>query len=131
MTSKQPWRANLTSYLKFVGQITFAVMFVWTVLALFGPNDGNKERRNKEHLPLLELSASPQRKTPMVTMWCLLTVARLSSQSLLCKQRHLLMFSPQRGLPMYHLVGLHYPVIMSLRLAVCKHFFGSSPSPLT
>ena len=35
MASKQPRRSDLTSYLKFMAQITYATMFVWTVLALF------------------------------------------------------------------------------------------------
>ena len=33
--SKQPRRSDLTSYLKFVAQTTYATMFVWTVLKLF------------------------------------------------------------------------------------------------
>ena len=33
--SKQPWRSNLKSKLKFMAQTTYASMFVWTVLGLF------------------------------------------------------------------------------------------------
>ena len=62
MASKQPQRSDLTSDLKFMTQTTYATMFVWTVLAFFGPNDGKKEERT--HLPLRELSALPQLKIP-------------------------------------------------------------------
>ena len=34
MTSKQPRRSNLKSYLKFMAQTTYATMFVWTDLAV-------------------------------------------------------------------------------------------------
>ena len=38
VASKQPWRSDLTSDLKFMAQTTYATMFVWTdldVLKLF------------------------------------------------------------------------------------------------
>ena len=34
MASKQPWRSDLTSDLKFMAQTTYATMFVWTDLAV-------------------------------------------------------------------------------------------------
>ena len=43
MTSEQSRRSDLTSDFKFLAQITYATMFVWTVLALFGPNGGKKK----------------------------------------------------------------------------------------
>ena len=53
MTSKQPLRSNLKSDLKFMAQITYATMFVWTVLTFFELCE--KERRKKDNSPLLEL----------------------------------------------------------------------------
>ena len=40
-------RSDMTSDLKFMAQITYATMFVWTVLALFGPNGKSKEDRRQ------------------------------------------------------------------------------------
>ena len=59
VASKQPQRSDLTSNLKFMAQTTYTTMFAWTVLTFFGPNGGKK----KEHLALLNLSASLQVKT--------------------------------------------------------------------
>ena len=42
MTPKQPRRSDLISDLKFMAQITYATMFVWTVLTPLGPNGGRK-----------------------------------------------------------------------------------------
>ena len=54
MTSKQPRRSNQKSDLKFRAKITYATMFVWTVLTLFFIF--LEERRKKEdNSPLLEL----------------------------------------------------------------------------
>ena len=47
MASKQPWRSDLTSDLKFMAQTTYATMFVWTVLAFFGQII-KKERKKEE-----------------------------------------------------------------------------------
>ena len=47
MTSKQPQRSDLTSDLKYMAQITYATMFVWTVLTLFGTNGRKKKERRK------------------------------------------------------------------------------------
>ena len=64
MASKQPWRSDLTSDLKFMAQTTYATMFVWTDLAvlklflhLF------RRKKKKLNLSLLDLLASPQVKT--------------------------------------------------------------------
>ena len=57
MASKQPWRSDLTSDLKFMAQTTYATMFVWTdlaVLKLFLHLLGKKEeeeRRRKSVSP--------------------------------------------------------------------------------
>ena len=51
MASKQPWRSDLTSDLKFMAQTTYASMFVWTdlaVLKLFLHLFGKKEERRKK-----------------------------------------------------------------------------------
>ena len=50
MASKQPRRSDLTSDLKFMAQTTYPTMFVWTVLALFGPNGGKKKEERKNPL---------------------------------------------------------------------------------
>ena len=51
MASKQPWRSDLTSDLKFMAQTTYATMFVWTdlaVLKLFLHLLGKKEEEERK-----------------------------------------------------------------------------------
>ena len=61
MASKQPRRSDLTSDLKFMAQITYTAMFVWTVWTFFWTLTERKKKK-EHHLSLLELSASPQLK---------------------------------------------------------------------
>ena len=64
MASKQPRRSDLTSDLKFMAQTTYATMLFglfWPLLDHFDRRK-KKERRRRTHLPLLDLSASPQVK---------------------------------------------------------------------
>ena len=67
MASKQPWRSDLTSDLKFMAQTTYATMFVWTdlaVLKLVLHLFRRRKKKKKLNLSLLDLSASPQVKIP-------------------------------------------------------------------
>ena len=41
-------RSDLTSDLKFMAQITYTIMFVWTVLTFFDQSDRKKKERKKE-----------------------------------------------------------------------------------
>ena len=69
MASKQPWRSDLTSDLKFMAQTTYATMFVWTdlaVLKLFL----HLLRKKEENLSLLDLLASPQVKSEQFHQFC-------------------------------------------------------------
>ena len=69
MASKQPWRSDLTSDLKFMPLTTYATMFVWTdlvVLKLF--LHLFRKKKKKLNLSLLDLSASPHVKT-QVEKW--------------------------------------------------------------
>ena len=62
MASKQPWRLNLKSDLKFMTQTTYATMYVWAVLTFLEQMVERKKKggRKKEHLAPLDLSALPQ-----------------------------------------------------------------------
>ena len=58
MASKHPRRSHMTSDLKFMAQITYGTMFVWTFLAYVWTNDGKIEERKKKdnsHLTVLDL----------------------------------------------------------------------------
>ena len=58
MASKQPQRSGLKLDLKFMAQITYATMFVWTVLAFFGQMIKKKE----DEFASARVVASPQLK---------------------------------------------------------------------
>ena len=45
-----------------MAQTTYAPMFVWAVLVYLNQMINKKEERRRTHLPLLDLSASPQVK---------------------------------------------------------------------
>ena len=62
MASKQPRRSDLTSDLKFIAQITYATMFVWTVLAFFGQIIKKKEEDEERKFVPARVVASPQLK---------------------------------------------------------------------
>ena len=68
MASKQPWRSDLTSDLKFMAQTTYATMFVWTDLVvlklfcIFLERKKKERKKEEENLSPLDLSASPQVK---------------------------------------------------------------------
>ena len=64
MASKQPRRSNLNSDLKFMAQTIYATKFVWNDLTFFDHFERRKKKERRTHLPLLDLSASPQVKTP-------------------------------------------------------------------
>ena len=55
VASKQPWRSDLTSDLKFMAQTTYATMFVWTdlaVLKLFLHLLGRRRRKSVSPRPV-------------------------------------------------------------------------------
>ena len=77
MTSKQPWRSDLTSDLKFMAQTTYATMFIWpdlVVLKLHLHLFRRRRKKKEENLALLDLSASQQVKKHFERRWLLLTL---------------------------------------------------------
>ena len=65
MASKQPRRSDLTPDLKFMAQITYVTMFVWTVLAFFGQIIKKKEEEERKFVPA-RVVASPQLKRELL-----------------------------------------------------------------
>ena len=136
MASKQPRRSDLTSDLKFMAQTTYATMLFglfWPLLDHFDRK--KKERRRRTHLPLLDLSASPQVKR--LPLWplrnypqsCILTRRKLRTRTYVAgeeeegspnpRQRHL----PRPPRPLAHRCSTNI-VHISLppSLSVCLPF---------
>ena len=72
MAYKQPRRTDLTSDLKFMARITYATMFVWTVLAFFGQMiKKKKEERKKERkfVPARVVASLQLKQGGRTTQW--------------------------------------------------------------